>query len=762
MLSLLCCACPQLSAQTHIKTANDLKDAFSGKTAAITGTYILDNDIDMSGVAYSPSEFSGTLDGNGFVISNMTNSLFKTISATIQNLGLADSKITFSSSGTGSIYRGILAQYCSGTSTISNCFIQGTTTSSCYVTVDKASYEKGTIYVGSFLGYDGNKKVTITNSFVKNVTLTLNRNSTFNSYSSDVYAGGFVGTFMHSSSSISNSAIYNVKRSISSNFTSSKSHSNIWATKGESTVYNATGSNQTEAACNNIYNNVRTYFDYYTTTKSFYTDTIRRGTLLNKVSGESVNTLGRALVPATSTGATVVGNRYRVPEDYPTVSVINLKSGASFINNKDAYTPTVNVEKELGVSKWNMIGSFSAQSIDNLIFTSQQSNKNEITLYDFDVNAQQWNISYLEDEPNAVVGRGYLAYIHPETWEESGAEAVTSGNITLSFPAVSVPGNFTLSESFTSENESNFTALSNPWTSGLNGGTFISDNITQGNAIYVLRDDAVAGSSFWEAYTTEGSTTASQVEISPLSGFMVGIPTGSSSYNFSFSTPASYGENVSIFKSENAASTVEFVLTDGNITRNLLAVRNQGASDGFDISDAYAMPCSALDFYFNLDGKQIWKNVFKSEDYFCPLSFVADKDKEVEIYLKKANGDMNVYLVNVENGSETILNGNSISLSLNAGENTSDFALKFSKKNVGLDNMANNVNNISVYNIADRIMINGQQLQRAEVYNTLGQIVYASKLSGESAALDSKLQSGAYLIKVYAGNMSKTQKIVIK
>ena len=70
---------------------------------ATTGDFHLTNDIDLSGVTWTPKDFNGCLNGLGFVISNLSlsspsirNGLFSDLeeSAMIQNLGLEDVSIT--------------------------------------------------------------------------------------------------------------------------------------------------------------------------------------------------------------------------------------------------------------------------------------------------------------------------------------------------------------------------------------------------------------------------------------------------------------------------------------------------------------------------------------------------------------------------------------------------------------------------------------------------------------------------------------------
>ena len=98
---------------TAIATVAELMSL--GDSGKETGDFHLTNDIDLTGVTWTPKDFNGCLNGVGFVISNlslspplMNNGLFSQLeeSAKIQNLGLEDVSITGtlpSSALTGSI-----------------------------------------------------------------------------------------------------------------------------------------------------------------------------------------------------------------------------------------------------------------------------------------------------------------------------------------------------------------------------------------------------------------------------------------------------------------------------------------------------------------------------------------------------------------------------------------------------------------------------------------------------------------------------------
>ena len=124
----------------------------------ITKHYKLGSSIDLSGGSWSPiaSGFSGSLDGDGYSISNFSISgsaasraFFKgTASGSmIRNLGLWNAELTFSSSGTSNIYGAILVGRHSGL--ISNCYSTGSVS----VTTSNAA---STPYGGGLVGDNDN------------------------------------------------------------------------------------------------------------------------------------------------------------------------------------------------------------------------------------------------------------------------------------------------------------------------------------------------------------------------------------------------------------------------------------------------------------------------------------------------------------------------------------------------------------------------------------------------------------------------------
>ena len=110
-----------------IKSVEDLQKlaAYSQNNDTSRMYFVLDNDIDMSGVNFDGiSNFQGEFYGQGYTISNLTTSLFNSVSgpsALVKDIGLLNSNVT----AYGGEPTGLLADSVSGGATILNCYVTG-------------------------------------------------------------------------------------------------------------------------------------------------------------------------------------------------------------------------------------------------------------------------------------------------------------------------------------------------------------------------------------------------------------------------------------------------------------------------------------------------------------------------------------------------------------------------------------------------------------------------------------------------------------
>jgi hypothetical protein len=149
-----------------VTTALDVKYI---ATAGLTAHFKLAADIDMAGVEFTPigdgaNKFTGSLDGNGYTISNLTIGtasspysskyvgLFGYLNGTVKNLTLSNGRVIAEYSS-GACYAGMLCGYAGSSATITGCSATSNVSATC------TGY---TAYAGGLAGYAAN---TISDSF---------------------------------------------------------------------------------------------------------------------------------------------------------------------------------------------------------------------------------------------------------------------------------------------------------------------------------------------------------------------------------------------------------------------------------------------------------------------------------------------------------------------------------------------------------------------------------------------------------------------
>ena len=183
-----------------IATASDLTTLATLTNTAATASeyadkyYKLTADIDMSGVSYKPisygtsmytaqgARFTGTLDGDGHIIKNITiNSNLATYGATggligvlgangvVKNLGVENMSITTTANSTYMCIGGIAGSLMANMS-IDSCYVRGLTVS--------ASSAGSPCYVGGLVGRTIGNAGTIKNSYSTNLAFTVTNDTT--------------------------------------------------------------------------------------------------------------------------------------------------------------------------------------------------------------------------------------------------------------------------------------------------------------------------------------------------------------------------------------------------------------------------------------------------------------------------------------------------------------------------------------------------------------------------------------------------------
>ncbi len=154
---------------------NQLANLIKNGANTTNVSFIMTNDIDMAGNNTTISNFKGNFYGNGYVIKNINQTVFGSISnALIQDLGIDGINITTTSNN--NIYSGALIAS-SSNSIVNNTFaINGTITAT--------TSNESDIHVGGLIGISSAS--TISNSF-SDIDITANSDY-------DLYIGGLIGS----------------------------------------------------------------------------------------------------------------------------------------------------------------------------------------------------------------------------------------------------------------------------------------------------------------------------------------------------------------------------------------------------------------------------------------------------------------------------------------------------------------------------------------------------------------------------------------
>lgn len=313
-------------------------------------------------------------------------------------------------------------------------------------------------------------------------------------------------------------------------------------------------------------------------------------------------------------------------------------------------------------------------------------------------------------------------------------------------------------------------ALCNPYLCDLSLYKFYNQNSTkiQGTVAYVWDQET----NDWETISDidNGSCTAA---LYPSTGFMVAGVNGSTTFNFS---PDQYTYNV-VFKhspsytywkssSSDINQNISFAANSNGIEKKMYAKIEEASQNGFDNKDSYIMFSNnedAVNPYFKIEGRDILDNRFNTLPATFDINFHSQKSNIIDFSLLNTEEDIEIALIDLDNNEETILNINeAIQINVSEGENEGRYQLRFSKKNVGINEVASEESSIQIFNTNSVINVSGKNLKNIEIYNTLGQVVYSTNLNTNSAALETNLNNGAYIVKVSDSKSNKTEKIIIR
>lgn len=462
-------------------------------------------------------------------------------------------------------------------------------------------------------------------------------------------------------------------------------------------------------------------------------------------------------------------------------SSITIRAGGSLsaddysaLNTKLGDIP-IYIEDELTIDEFSLIGNIGGAASYSFVDNNKgnySGNEHSIIALPFYYGNNTWGIggngTGAIDGTHTPVGFGESFFIYPTVYSNADGtteifgdeyvtlkETITSSNRKLS--------NFTVS--LTNNNDAKWFALCNPFIGKLNLSKFCTSNSTVLNNTYAYVWDNTEHD--WVAW--RDINTSNKYAITPSTGFMVegAVDNDNSTFNFNFKVnDIVTTESITTIKSSQT-NKIEFLATSNGIEKQMYAHIDDVSSNGFGRMDAsilFSAKEDAVNPYMRVGNHNLIDNYFSSLPATFDLNFNAYKPNTIDFVLSQTTDNIEITLIDLANDSaETVLNINEpISINVTEGQNEGRYKLRFAKKNVGINEVVSEESSISIWNTRNIVNIEGKDLKKVEIFNTLGQLVYSSKLTGNSTTFDSKLNKGAYIIKAHANNSSKSEKIVIK
>ena len=465
-------------------------------------------------------------------------------------------------------------------------------------------------------------------------------------------------------------------------------------------------------------------------------------------------------------------------------SSVTIRAGGSLsadnysdLNTKLGDIP-IYIEDELTIDEFSLIGNIGGAASYSFVDNNKgnySGSAHSIIALPFYYAGNSWGVDKdghgatdgtNETTAHTPVGFGESFFIYPTVYNNSNGttELFGDGYVTLTETITSSNrklSNFTISR--TNNNTTKWFALSNPFIGKLNLSKFYTSDSSALQSTYAYVWDNTEHD--WVAL--EDIDTENKYALYPATGFMVEGKSANANATFNFNVADIVTtETITTTKSAQA-NRVEFTATSNDVEMKMYAHIDENSDNGYGRMDAsvlFSNKEDAVNPYFALEGRNIFDNYFSELPATFDVNFNAYKSNTIDFALTSSMEGIEVTLIDLADANaETVLNVNEpVTITVTAGQNEGRYQLRFSKKNVGINAVASEENTIQIWNNNSEVSINGKDLKRVEIYNTLGQRVYSSSLSGESTTFDSKLNNGAYIIKVYTANSSKSEKIIIR
>ncbi|MDR0790733.1 MAG: T9SS type A sorting domain-containing protein [Bacteroidales bacterium] len=305
-------------------------------------------------------------------------------------------------------------------------------------------------------------------------------------------------------------------------------------------------------------------------------------------------------------------------------------------------------------------------------------------------------------------------------------------------------------------------ALANPYSYPISAKAFIEQNETKlqgAGVVYTFN----SSTNDWTG-TDLAETPA--LMIAPMQGFMVAANNIEASEGYHPATLSFKADMDSVPVEAKSASITDITLnaTANSFTKTAKIKIDPTASNTFDIKDAYVLfgqNYQAAEPYFDVDDTKIMINYIKQLPYAVALNIRSAQPNDVDLSFSCPASDISIKLLDLSNGSVIQMeDGNTYTTFISEGENSGRFVVLLGNQTNELQVIATEDLNLWSYN--NRLTINGSDLEQISVYNTLGQLVFASKIGGSTYTTTIDSPSGSYIAKATSKSGSKSIKFIIK
>ena len=500
----------------------------------------------------------------------------------------------------------------------------------------------------------------------------------------------------------------------------------------------------------------------------------------------------------------------------------------------------VRLKKYLDLQNWTTVGITKIEEMGNgwdtlpmdkkVNFLSNTEDVNDIAAIDWDYTTNNWPSQYLLSKKDLPYGKGIFVWSyntsHPLVKEggEWDFETTTThrpilyqqGKVKAYVDTVATNteiNNYISSLENTGESNGSGATMgkwffiANPYTAVMSVEQILKHltnngegNAIQGNCIYKYTVNSVgqggyitedtraivyAGDAFFVAIAEDTNNPENKLS---------GSISSQDLYGFNYEPIVSLSKKSAI---ENKSQTntlpknMTFLCADSKKgVAQMTAFRYDGASNGFDVNDAYAMLSTAdkhaVEPFFVVDDVYLRHNAFTSLPYEVPIGFSSQTAQQVTFSLMGATDSIDVYLMDAVadtiicnmkaqqevigiEGEDTVsfsTVGTYATLNVEQGKNEGKYKIHFGPYTVGIENSPNaekQFADINIYNVNKHVYLKGENLKRVQVLNTLGQVVFEKQLSGNEYSFKLNVVSGAYIVKALnEDGFAKSEKIIVQ